>query len=333
MVEYADQTGTATPRDRAIAWHVRLQSDAASETDWLAFETWIAEPLNRTAYDQIETLWANLDDDRDALISALDETPDAMVTPIAARRRAPPPALLWLAAAAAVVLVVVSAVFVVGRPGASAWTTYATAKGESRSIRLADGSEIELGAASMVRVSLSGENRRVQMGEGEAAFDVAHDPSRPFLIDAGGDRVRVVGTRFNVLNQGGHTVVTVARGVVEVRPRGNSTAPVRLTAGQQFDRRPGASLPSVSQVDPAAAFAWREGRLIYRNAQLSDVAGDLNRYLPIPIRVTPDAGRLRFSGVLAIDREDAVVRRLQAFLPVAAKSDGSAVVLRSRAEH
>ena len=67
------------------------------------------------------------------------------------------------------------------------------------------------------------------MADGEAAFDVAHDPTRAFLIAVGDRQVRVVGTEFNLRRREGLTALTVRRGVVEVRPAGApDAAPTRL---------------------------------------------------------------------------------------------------------
>src|SRR6202008_4285211 len=49
-------------RERAVAWHVRLGSDEAGDTDWLDFESWLAEdPVHLRAYEAVEQLWSDLD--------------------------------------------------------------------------------------------------------------------------------------------------------------------------------------------------------------------------------------------------------------------------------
>ena len=90
----------------------------------------------------------------------------------------------------------------------------------------------------------------------------------------------------------------------------------------------GQEISTVRQVDPEIAFAWRKGNLIYRDQALDSVVADLNRYFATPLRVVGPAGALRFSGVLRIDTEDAVVRRLQAFLPISVERASDGLTLR-----
>ncbi|HEY2356726.1 MAG TPA: FecR domain-containing protein [Phenylobacterium sp.] len=124
----------------------------------------------------------------------------------------------------------------------AATQTFETAKGEHRSIKLADGSTLELNAGSRLSVTLGAYSRRVVMDEGEAVFDVAPDKPRPLIIAVGDRTLRVVGTRFDVRRRAGQLSVTVERGLVEVGP----TAPAagrafRLHPGQRLDHDEGAA--------------------------------------------------------------------------------------------
>jgi transmembrane sensor len=210
--------------------------------------------------------------------------------------------------------------------------TFRTAPGETLELALADGSHIRLNAASQITVTLGPHERRVQMYDAEALFDVAHDAGRPFLIAVGDRQVRVVGTEFNIRRRADKVALTVRRGVVEVRPAGSpQAAPTRVTVGQQFVHTDGAPGSIVRVSDPDAAFAWTNGQLIYRNQPLSEVAADLTRRFAIPVR-TADArtAALRFSGVLVTDSEPQVLRRLQAYAPIRIERTAAAIVLHSR---
>jgi transmembrane sensor len=120
---------------------------------------------------------------------------------------------------------------------------------------------------------------------------------------------------------------------VEVRPANAPTAPpTRLTVGQKLRHRNGEATSSVNAVEPDSAFAWTEGQLVYHDAPLSEVAADLSRRFARPVR-TADAATaaMRFTGVLVIDNEDAVLRRLEAYAPVKAEPVRGATLLRRRA--
>jgi transmembrane sensor len=322
--------------ETATGWFVRLQSEDASGDDWLAFEAWLRVPGNAAAYERIESLWLTLDEDAPAIRSALDvPTPALPRRPVSVRRperRATRRS--WLIAGGALAATV--AVSVVGLANwptpADPAQTYRTAAGEVSDIALADGTHIKLNGASSLTVRLGRDARRVEMADAEATFDVAHDPQRPFLISVGDRQVRVVGTEFNLRHHAGATALTVRRGLVEVRPASSpEAAPARVAVGQQFTHRDGEPHSTISAVEPANAFAWTQGQLVYQQAPLSEVAADLSRRFSRPVRTADAAtGQLRFTGVLVIDQEDAVLRRLEAYAPVTAEVSRTDVVLRRR---
>ena len=75
------------------------------------------------------------------------------------------------------------------------------------------------------------------------------------------------------------------------------------------------------------ALAWRAGRLSYTRAPLSDVGDDLGRYLGKPVQVDADIAAMPFTGVLNMDGEDLVLRRLEMFLPVRAQASAAGIRL------
>ena len=119
---------------------------------------------------------------------------------------------IGLAGAAAVLLgVAVSTWWLATRPD-----VYRTAVGEVTSFQLADRSVIFMNAASELSVRYRPDARLVELRSGEAAFDVARDEERPFVVDTGTSRVVVLGTRFVVRRNAEETAVTVIEGRVMV---------------------------------------------------------------------------------------------------------------------
>ncbi|MGE3867438.1 MAG: FecR family protein, partial [Hyphomonadaceae bacterium] len=168
-----------------------------------------------------------------------------------------------------------------------------------------------------------------EMGAGEASFDVAHDAARPFEVAIGDRRIHVLGTEFNVLNLPGRVAVTVRRGVVSVSDAKGEVA--RLLPGEQLVFANGGVVRRGGAAE--AAFAWQYGRLIYSDVSLQELAADLNRYYTPPVRVEPSAAALRFSGVLALDGQERVIHRLEAFMPIdAAPGANGGYLLRARAD-
>lgn len=307
-------------REQAVAWHVRLSSDAAEGDDWLAFEDWLAQsPQHLRAYESVEAVWSDLD----------QVTPAPTV--VAFKPRAVQRPLAWMGAIAAslVAAVVIAVSLGSGQPPTE---TFRTAQGERRIVALSDGSHITLNGGSSLTATLGRRERRVVMADAEAVFDIAKDPKRPFLIQAGDREVRVVGTEFNVLHHAGEVRVTVRRGVVEVRPAGHPAAPpvARLVKGQGLTHRVDQAGDSVTTADPDAAFAWTEGRLVFHGETLAEVAKTLNRYVATPIEVAPDARAVPVTAILNLGPEDEMLRTLTAFLPVQSQRSGDSIRLSLR---
>jgi len=336
-----DQLRADPDADRAAeasaAWFVRLQDPEAGVEDWRAFEAWLSEaPAHREAYARVERIWAELDRDAEALAAQLD---GASAHLRGGERRRPPRRSAGPSRRAALVGGALAAGVAVIGTGVALWPerprteVYTTRPGETRRITLADGTRVQLSAASTIRVSFFRRVRHVDMGDAEAVFDVAHDPQRPFVIAVGDREVKVVGTEFNLRRRSGHTALTVRRGVVEVRPAAAPTGPgTRVTAGQQLTHHDGEPVSTLATVAPDAAFAWTTGQLVYRDARLAEIASDLTRHLAVPVR-TADAqtADLRVTGVLMVDREPDVLRRLQAYAPISVERRADEIVLKSRA--
>ena len=319
--------------EAAIEWFVRLQSDDSTGDDWAAFEHWLnVSPANALAYDRLEHLWVQLDEVSGQVAPGVD-APISLAARREARRSDHTASRRgWMAGAAALAASLVVAVVGVSTVTRTPTESYQTTDGQTRHVVLGDGTQVWMNAGSRLDVRLGRRARQVQMAEGEATFDVTHDPARAFLIAAGDRQVRVVGTQFNVRQRAGSFSVSVRRGVVEVRPTASPTAlPTRVAAGQRLSHRAGAAQDVLSMTSPDAAFAWTRGQLIYTDATLVEVAADLSRSLATPVSVAdPATGQLRFTGVLMLDDKAAVLRRLEAFAPVVAIHNRDGVVLRRR---
>jgi len=306
----------------AADWFAKLQENAALE-EWTAFHAWLeADPEHAAAYAAVEAVWLDLEDLPGNAPQAAPLT--ANVAPLRLRRASTPrrALLMGLGVAAAASIAVLA---VTPRLAEPAYTGYATKRGETREIALADGSRLTLGSATTLRVRLGRRQRDAILVDGEASFDVAHLESRPFVVTVGAREVRVLGTEFNILSHAGRLAVSVRRGMVAVS--GGEEGTVKLARGQQLVQSPGASAQT-RDVAPDMAFAWKSGRLIYDRTPLAEVVADLNRYVAKPIRVDASAASVTVSGVLLVDEEAAMVRRLELFAPIVAETTASEVILK-----
>jgi transmembrane sensor len=308
-------------RQTAADWLARLAAPDLDETGLADFDAWLAEPANANAYDAALAVTLEYQAAAPAVIEGLSTRP--------ARR--PAATRGWLIAggiAAAATIAVALTPMSLLAPRA---TGYDTARGEHRTVTLADGSTIDLNAGSRLQVSLGARERRVVMGEGEAVFDVAHDPSRPFVIAAGDRTVRVIGTRFDVRRRDGKLSVAVERGLVEVDPAdGAPGRGFRLHPGQRLDHLEGAPEVKLSAVEPLQVEAWKTGRLIFNDRPLGDVIADVNQqFASDPIVIDdPALADTKVSGVLVLDDQAAVIRRLALLAPIKALPSAQGVILR-----
>ncbi|WP_372781661.1 FecR domain-containing protein [Phenylobacterium sp.] len=297
--------------DDAAGWLARLQRDDVAEGDGLAFEAWLAEsPENGHAYRAALSVWHEFDAGADGVLKALASPAGRRVAPRAPTRR-------WLVGAGGVGIAAgLSLAILPSLTSGPAIQTLGTGRGQRQRFTLADGSVVDLNAETRLRVMFERGERRVAMDDGEAIFDVVSDKTRPFIVAAGGRTVRVVGTQFDVRNRQGALTVTVARGKVEVRPSADRV--YALTPGQRLEVS-AAGLEKTQFVDPAEAFSWRAGRLVYRNEPLSEVVADLNRQFPERIDIgDPELGRIPITGVIVLDDAKSVMMRLSLMLPIRA---------------
>lgn len=307
-------------REDAAAWVVRLQADDLTTDDALAFDAWLEQsPANAHAYDAALAVAHAYEANAAEIARQLPQ----------ARRQASMPRRYAMAGGAIAAMLAVAVVVAPVRR-TDGVDVYQTATGEHRSVTLADGSKVDLNAATRLEVRFSRKTRDVTLAEGEAVFDVAHNAKRPFIIAAGDRNVRVVGTQFDVRRRDGKLSVTVARGAVEVSPvAGASGQAYRLHPGQRLDHQEGVATASLTAAEPAEVLGWRARRLVYRGAPLSEVVADLNDQFPTPIRIeNRQLAKAPISGVLILDDQDAVIRRLALLVPVRTVRSSQEIVLK-----
>jgi transmembrane sensor len=193
---------------------------------------------------------------------------------------------------------------------------FATTAGDQQPIALEDGSILYMNTDSKARVAYSAAGRLVELLDGEALFDVAHDPERPFRVFAAGIVVEAVGTKFTV-EHGERVVTVVVMGgevlvggrhdgstSIDARLAKNTIAefptlrqPTRLAAGQSAQlRETGETRIAAANLSPSTA--WQARQLSFRDEGLSVIAAEFNRFNTTKIVVADaELARTRFSGV------------------------------------
>ncbi|WP_199118469.1 FecR family protein [Pedobacter sp. ASV28] len=161
--------------------------------------------------------------------------------------------------------------------------TLSTAKGETYQVNLPDGSSIWLNAYSSVTylANFAQQKERHVKLEGEAYFEVAKDKTRPFIVETREQKVRVLGTHFNISSYADEQFIrtTLLEGMVRVSNDHNSA--VVLAPGQQTINHNGRL--TVSETDAFAEADWRSGRFNFRNEKIESIMRKLGRWYNIEV--------------------------------------------------
>lgn len=312
-------------REEAARWFARIQNMPLDHPDRGPFETWLAaHPAHATEYAAFAALWDDFDSTArlDALGRAMEkraaDARKAEESRRASRRRLLKGSALGL--------------LLSGGAGALAWRTFSewyaqpllqlalsTRVAQSARQALADGSHIALGPDSAVAVAFYRDRREVRLDRGEAIFDVARDPERPFTVDGGVARVTVLGTRFAVARLGDRLRVSVASGRVLVTgPQQGEEAAIELNSGEVAEA---SSQAAPSRIDRRAAdgFAWERGTLIFDGATLAEIAESLSRYRTVPVRAVAGTAP-RITAVVQVADIEGFLRNLPVIAPVRVES-------------
>lgn len=330
-----ERSDLSQAEEEASRWLVRLESPDVSFDDHRGFRAWLdASPDNRAAYDALSRTWDRLD----ALKGVPREPKPAAITRPAIGRRAV--AFASLAAVAAVF-----AGFLILRgmgADAPAAVIYATGFGESETVRLADGSTVELDAGTRIAVRFEADRRDVRLHQGAALFDVAHDAGRPFTVETAYGAVRVRGTSFLVKVGPASMRATIIEGSVEgeVRRRGllsglshNSVgAPAVARANQELTFE--AASVTVADIGPQMAqrrLAWREGMLAFDGETLAEAAAEVERHTGTRFAFAePALADLRVGGYIDARDSAAFTRLLRESLDIGAEARADGVVVLRR---
>lgn len=179
---------------------------------------------------------------------------------------------------------------------------FATRAGETRVVQLADGSSLHLSGATSVDVTLGMDRRAARLSAGEAYFDVAHDPARPFTVQAGATNVRVLGTAFDVDLTSDQVGLAVYRGAVRFEAT-HANAGVVVKAGYRMRYRRGhTDAPTPFE---AKQPGWLSGWLDTNGMRLGDLVEVLNRQAGASITPPPPAlAAMSVSGRFRLDNSE-----------------------------
>ena len=211
----------------------------------------------------------------------------------------------------------------IGRDVNAQFGHYATAAGEQRIITLADGSRVTLNTRTRLDALVGRDRREVVLESGEAFFEVAHDPVRPFRVLTSLGNVSVLGTRFAVYDRLQSVEVTTEQGLVRVSSAGlpESIAAIHVRSGESAVITAPNSRPRLQQADLKRIENWRNQRLEFNAVPLADLLKEFSRYTPVPLQAAnAETGAIRVSGVFRIGDISALSKTLHAAFGLAVRN-------------
>lgn len=188
-----------------------------------------------------------------------------------------------------------------------------TATGEQRTLRLADGTLINLNTHSALDVRFDDRQRRIVLQEGEILVETGHNDPRPFIVETREGSLRALGTRFLVRREDDGTRLSVLKSAVAARPQVTEQEQI-LREGQQVLMRRDGLGPTLA-LSPGTD-AWTRGMLVVENARLEDLVHELGRYRRGYLGVEPKVADLRITGSFPLHDTELALSALLPTLPV-----------------
>lgn len=178
--------------------------------------------------------------------------------------------------------------------------------GSRTMVQLSDGSEIILNYGSRIKYPrfFYGETRGVKL-TGEGYFKVAHNPEKPFVVHTGILGVKALGTEFNVQAYPGDEAVsaTLVNGkvLIEKKEKNQTTALGAMVPGQHVEYSLKTGKITSTKGSTEKYTAWKEGRMIFDNAPITEVARELSRKFNVDIELAEDVKYLTYTVTFADD--------------------------------
>jgi transmembrane sensor len=274
---------------QASAWFALIQGGSPTQAERDELAIWLkADPKHAQAYAQFEHWWA---------ASAMLLPPDLGAPQVMLSRRR----FVGLGIAASAVAVTAGASAFWLKEMDLSFADIHTSVGERRTVKLPDGSSVDLAGNTALNLDFASAKRSVELLHGEAFFNVAASASDEFRISTNAGQVVTREGEFCVSCDGESALLAVSRKTASVR-----------TAHQQADVGEGLSLRfgmtetgEIQRAELDQILAWRSGRLVFFDRSLLSVVDELRRWREGKIFIMDkQLAARRVSLILNIDRPE-----------------------------
>jgi transmembrane sensor len=301
----------------AAAWVERQDRDWTA-ADQAELEAWLAQSTaHLIAYHRMRDSWQR----SEKLVALRPQPPQPR--PRATHSGGSP--AIKIAAAVLMLAVGGAGVFLLERPTDR---VYATALGEHQTLRLSDGSRIELNTNTEVRIAQGG--RAVTLERGEAFFQIVHDETRPFVVTVGDHRVVDLGTKFDVRKEHDRLEVALIEGKARVEATtANAARPTLLSPGDvMVATARTVSLKKRTSESLSDQLGWRRDVIVFDHTALAQAAAELNRYNTRKIVIAdPVAAKVKIGGTFPVNGTQQLVDVARDLFNLNVKDRGDEVII------
>jgi len=302
----------------AAKWIERSDREDWSETDQAELDAWLAQsPAHTVAYLRLYDAWNRAD----RLAALRPPKPEQAASARSGGW------MVFLRIAAAFGVVAVAGLLTANYLLTPKEQSFSTPIGGRETVRLSDGTVIELNTNTALRIRADAHQRFVTLERGEAYFQVKHDAARPFVVMATDGRVVDLGTKFVVRDGVDHLEVTLVEGRARFESA-NARAAVLSPGDVVIATADSMSVTKRSSQELTNELGWRRGVLVFDHTTLADAAAELNRYNREQIIVAdPDVRRRIIGATIPINGVEAFTRVAEQIFHVHVEKNDSEIIL------
>lgn len=324
-MRYKDET----IRQVAARWYARIQASAPDALERTSFEMWLmTDERHRRAYQRVEATMEQLRADKTHLPNSIADTPTCLLADRASHQRLSKLGYFILACLLSVALGFVSrAYYMQWQAAPRSSQVQVTAMAQLLKRTLDDGSVVTANANTVMEIVFYRDRRIVKLKQGEAIFEVAKDPQRPFVVETAHATVKVLGARFavNLLSQ--KLRISVDHGQVSLARMDRDTSPRLLHQGEVAEIEQ-TFAPHLVQRNAADGFSFVHNRIVFDRADMFEVADTLSRYRIPAVRAMFFGNQTpKVNAVIHTSEIETFIKTLPHYLPVTLNMQKEALVI------
>lgn len=256
-----------------------------------------------------QTLWSSIENElvQQPWVHESQAKPKAESKPFATLFKYNPH--LWIGIAAAMLLLAIGLRFLLLQSTSEA-VLLAPIQASNQVVELENNTRIELRAHSKLSRMETSEKRTVLALEGEAFFDVEHNPDRIFVVKTPAGEIQVLGTQFHVETLGKKNSVALLEGSVQLKTEAGT---VILSPSEKIQFT-ASSMDSTQSFNEVERLDWQTGLLSFENQALSEILEEVELQFQVSIVLSSEVAQERITGHIPLESREHVFEDLSLLL-------------------